>query len=187
MIETLDRSPFSEQDVLNLIRKAFASWKDTGLDTALLKMDTEQWHKKNEGRTTLVSFTDEGNLLGTITYSCLEIKAGLTGAYMAYLAVNPDAGRSGVATRLLNETIKRLTKEGVAFLESDTAIRARQSVRWHRKNGFRVVGIASFSTNNYHSLLFRRKLSADGPSDNRMLCLLQMIKSTVKLILSGGR
>ena len=176
MINTLENTPFSDEDVLELVQNAFAPWKVAGLDTALLRMNLEEWRHRILGRTVLVYL--EGNkLLGTLTFS---ISNGGKGGYISYVAVRQDTKRSGIATMLREEAERRMKAAGVEFIESDTAVRARWSVKWHRRNGFKIVGLASFSTNNYNSFLFRKSLCG---KESLVGCALRFVKSAGKLFL----
>ena len=182
MIERLENTPFSEEDVFQLIRRSFARWGEAGLDTSLLRMTLEEYHRRLEGQTVLVSYENDSPILGVLAFYCWKPREGMIGAYLDQIAVNPDTARKGIATDLWNKALALMKEAGVDFVESDTAIRAKWSKKWHRKNGFHITGVVSFNSNNYLSYMFRQRLSEKGPRDGLLIRTLLIVKSVIKLI-----
>ena len=84
------------------------------------------------------------------------------------LAVLPTAKREGIASKMLQEEIVWLQKAGYRYIIGNTAIPASWSVRWHLKNGYRIMGYSHGEGQNYASYVFRKQLYCDlrhHPSD----------------------
>lgn len=82
-------------------------------------------------------------------------------AWGANLAVAPSAKHEGIATRLLQEEIVQLRQRGYRYLQGSTGIPAIWSVRWHLKNGYRIVGYGRNEKENYPSYSFRKQFAYD--------------------------
>ena len=74
------------------------------------------------------------------------------------LAVSPSAQRQGIATRMLEEESRRARMNGYRYLKGTTAVKAVWSVRWHLKNGYRIVGYKRSAGNSCATYVFRRQL-----------------------------
>ena len=99
---------------------------------------------------------ETGELLATHSFKINRRKKSATG-YI--LAVSPKAKREGIATRMLAIETDYIIKAGCTHLLGNTAVTAPWSVKWHLKNGYRIVGYKRSSKNSYYSYVFRKQLS----------------------------
>ena len=63
---------------------------------------------------------------------------------------------------------------------ASTAIDAKSSVNWHKKNGFRIIELQSSPSTNYYSYIFRKQLVHDPKWSNPVYCKLQYWKSAIR-------
>ena len=76
-------------------------------------------------------------------------------------AVSPKVKHEGIASRMLQEEVRRLCNAGYRYFIEDTAIPATWSVQWHLKNGYYIVGYSRSERNNYASYIFRKQIAFD--------------------------
>ena len=159
VIRTLDESPFSLGDVVDLIRVSFKSWQEHGLESSLIGVSEEDFKAKTSGGTILVVYDpDVKRLLGTEAFFYRGRGTKKFG-FIGFLAVSPEAKRQGIATRLFEDIKSRFVSNGIPYIISDTACGAEWAIKWHLKTGFKKVGLVSYNTNNYYSIVFRYQIA----------------------------
>ena len=99
---------------------------------------------------------------------------------LEHLAVARNMQGQGLGTRLIREIIEIARAQGCDCVLSDTATRARSSIRAHRKAGFRIIGMESFSSTNYYSYLFRCQLKPGSPWESAWYCWKVAVCSSAK-------
>ncbi len=159
LIQRVEDSSVTYEDVVELLHLAFRDRLKEGLHYTCSDMTVEQYIDKTRNGVTLVAINPETNTLLGTSASHMEVDYGHRkfGEY-EYLAIHPDAQRSGVASKLFQEHLKRMEAAGAEYILSDTAVGARSAVRYHRRIGFKIIGLRSFRSTNYYSYLFRRQL-----------------------------
>ena len=145
-------------DELYALRKAsFEQWKDEGLYVYMASESVFATYLKDK-----VVFVAQdaatGELLAMHTLR-LNRKRGCAAG--ANLAVAPSAKHEGIASRLLQEEVSRLRHRGYRYLVGSTGIPAVWSVRWHLKNGYRIVEYKRSERENYPSYVFRKQFATD--------------------------
>ena len=156
----LKDSPFTHEEVLELIKESFQQWLDNGLGSILMQFTPSEFAEKTADAVVLVAIDSDNNeLVGTVTFTIHHTRKG-DWAYHKYLAVKPSSKNKGIATRLLEEFVSIAKKEGYAYILSNTAVPADWSVKWHKKNGFKTIGLYSTITSDYYSYLFRYQLKS---------------------------
>lgn len=160
IINPIAESPFSYDDVVNLLHDSFKERQEQGLEFTCSTMTVESFKNRTKQGTVLVAWGKDANgLLGTVTITIHTDSKGVIYGYHENLAISPCAKRLGIGTKLLEECIIITTNAGGQYILSDTAVGATSSVRWHKKNGFKIIALRSFSSTNYYSFIFRRQLS----------------------------
>lgn len=158
-IVPLENTGFSYQDVLNLIHSAFQQWEELGIESSLLSLTLEQFIERTKDSMVFIAIED-GNLVGTTTCSILKDKYNIVYAFNKYSAVLNMKKKSGVGTLLLNAEKQFVKENGCEYIISDTSVLATWSIKWHKKNNFRIIGYKSFSNNRYYSYVFRCQLTS---------------------------
>ena len=180
VIKNITETLFSFDDVVSLMHKAFEERLEQGLKFTCSNMSVEEYKNrlKSGGGVTLVAYDDENNFLyGTAMLHIYKDKRGNKYAYNENLAVVPYAKRKGIGTLLLKVIEEIAITNNCDYIGSDTSIGAKSSVKWHLKNGFKIVGYKSYNTTNNYSYLFRKQLVTSKIYDNDFLCKLIFLKS----------
>ena len=147
------------EELYELRKAAFQQWKDAGLCTEGTLVPIEQFKRYLTDKTLFVAQdAATGELLAMRTLT-LNSKKGH--AAESNLSVAPHAKRQGIATRLIEEEVQWLRDKGYRYTTCSTAIPATWSVRWHLKNGYRIVGYSRSMRHNYASYVFRKQIAID--------------------------
>lgn len=148
------------EELCKLRNSAFRQWEEKGLDViAYSKSSVEHFSQYLRDKTVFVAHDAvTGELLAMHTLRLNRRKGSATGSN---LAVVPTAKREGIASRMLQEEVRRLRKEKIRSFCGSTAIPAAWSVRWHLKNGYRIVGYSRSEKHNYASYVFRKQIAID--------------------------
>lgn len=156
IITSLEMTIFTIEDVHQLVDKAWRRWLDAGLDAVSFHLSPERFAQNMSKRKVFVAIDQEsGELLGCHALKANRKKHSLSGSF---LAVRPKAQWHGVATRLLEEEMAIAIKAGYTHMLSATAPTAYWSVRWHLKNGYRIIGYRRSPQYNHPLYIFRRQL-----------------------------
>ena len=154
-INYLEDSPFSHKDVVELIHLAFKEREEQGLHFSCSNISSEAYAEDTRAGRTIVAFDQSSKeLVGTSAIRVYD-KIPRYGLF-EYLAVRPEMARKGVATKLLQASIRYCIEKGADTVVSDTATSAKSSVKFHFKNGFKLDDIVSYPMTNYLSFVFRR-------------------------------
>ena len=98
-------------------------------------------------------------LTNCLAYNVLERTKKHRWAYDFYLAVKPKAQGQGIASRMLAYEAEVIKQAGYLYLKDNTATTAEWSVRWHLKNGYRIVGFYRVPNYNFTNYVFRKQLA----------------------------
>ena len=159
-IKRLNDTEVEIKEVVQLIVDSFQLWKDHGLLSSLLQLTEEEFMARTNEGTIFVSMDENENLLGTITFFTFgNIKRY---AKIAYLAVSESARHLGIGTLLINHCFEEAKRTHCDYILSDTAVDAYWSIHLHLKTGFVRIGVDSFKTNNYYSVLFKKIIKDSG-------------------------
>lgn len=158
-ISTREEAGVSEEAVYALFCLSFQQWSDNGIDAASLHITLEEFIKIiRKARVYVAVDTETGELVGTHT---LQLNRNKKRVHDCYLAVSPKCKREGIATRLFQVEEDYVRKGGYNYIRCTTAVNAVWSVKWHLKNGYRIVGYGRSNYNNqaYATYLFRKQIS----------------------------
>lgn len=177
----LQDSRFTHADVVELIKASFAQWQEKGLESSLLKLTPESFAKRTANDTVLVAIDNTNDtLLGTTSFAIYEDKQGKRYAYNKYSAVVNTTKQKGIGSSLLEFEKQMAVNEGCCYILSDTCVHAKWSVKWHKKNGFRIIGLKSFNFNDYYSFIFRLQLEKSSLWSSPIYCKLASFISGLK-------
>lgn len=188
-IDRLKCSPFSYEDIADLLHLSFDEHIAEGLHFTCSSMTASTFREKTRDSIVLVAWNPmDDSILGTMTVTVKKDNKQAVYGYLEYLAISPDAKRLGLGTRLLQACTDCCI--GGKYLLSDTATEAKSSVNWHLKNGFKIVGLESYASTNYYSYLFRKQIISPSKWDNNLYVRFHYLLSYIRCKLlkkSDGR
>lgn len=177
----LQDTSFTHADVLELIKESFRQWQENGIESSLLKLTPISFVEKTANAVVLVAIDDASDTLcGTTSCSIIRDKQGKRYAYNKYSAITSKTKHSGIGSSLLRYEKQLAIEERCSHILSDTCVLAKWSVNWHKKNGFRIVGLESFTTNDYYSYIFRLQLKKPSFWSSPLYCRLRFVFSWIK-------
>lgn len=138
IITTRKQHHVSDEILFDLIRSSYQQWIDAGIKTSWLHY-TFQDFKKNISRSVIYLALDE-NSNEVLGMHCFRLNLKRMIAHGFYLAVLPKVKHQGIATRMLQEEVAQIRQRGFRYLTGYTEVSAPWSVRWHLKNGYRIIG-----------------------------------------------
>lgn len=150
-----DVSGFHIDDVLHLIKEAYAERAKEGISFATLNYSVEDLNsERTDADYWFLAFDEKEDLCGTAR---LTIKENF--GEICNFAVSPQKQGKHVGSLLLQAANRFAKEQGFDYVKSFTAIRALSSVKCHCNNGFRIVGIGFNLEGNYSSFIFRNQLT----------------------------
>ena len=170
----------SWEELADLLHEAFEERLHQGLKFSCSYLTADELKRRSCGSIVLVAKdTDNGLLIGTVTIQ-INRERSHSWAYHSNLAIKPEKKHSGIASQLFSSLIEIALSHNCEYIKSDTAIGANSSVKWHLKNGFKIVGLDSFSSTNYYSYVFRRQLKSNFFWENTMCLKILFLLSSIK-------
>jgi ribosomal protein S18 acetylase RimI-like enzyme len=157
IIKNRKETDVTDETLYDLFNESFKRWKEKGLEAPWLNVSFEKFCKQLNTSTVFVAVdanTDE--LLGL---QCFRKNKKHRWAYDFYLAVKPKAQGQGIASRMLAYEAEVIKQAGYLYLKDNTATTAEWSVRWHLKNGYRIVGYYRVPNYNFTNYVFRKQLA----------------------------
>ena len=174
-IRRLKETNYSYKDLVDLLHEAFQERLKQGLKYTCSSMTEEQFCQKTIDGIVYVAVDDESGLCGTATLTIRTDKKGGRYGYNEYNGIRSDMKGKGIGTMLYREIERESRENGCEYLLSDTSTLATSAVKYHLKNGFKIIGLESYRSTNYWSYVFRRQLV---PSKKYPIyCKLQYLKS----------
>lgn len=170
----------SWEDLTNLAHESFLERLKMGLHFGASTITPEQYKVYGSGRLILVAVDrSNGTLAGTMSFKLNKDNNTYWGEHGG-LAVRPGYKKRGIATKLFERLLEVAKEKKCEFILSDTAVGAESSVRWHKKNGFKIVGLDSFSSTNYYSYIFRKQLLYHPMWSNSFYCWIRFLFSALR-------
>ena len=149
----------SAEELYRLFKAAYQQWTELGIYTPASDTTLEQFTQDISRMAVFVALDDETNeLLGMHALKLNKQKCRADGYN---LAVSPKVKREGIASRMLEYEATRLRKNGYKYMQGTSSEAATWSVKWHLKNGYRIVGYSRSENRNYASYVFRKQLAVD--------------------------
>ena len=154
--------------IYSLLQESYQLWTANGIDAPFLHDTLEGFVRRIKRAVVFVAMDAEnGELLGVHAFLPYKRQGYLFGGL---LAVSPSAQGQGIATRMLEEESRRARMNGYRYLKGTTAVKAVWSVRWHLKNGYRIVGYKRSSGSSCANYVFRKQLVPSLLWDSSLFC-----------------
>ncbi len=182
-ILSLYNTPFTTEHLLHLIKDAFKERKDAGLNYVCLSMTHEDFVKELDNSVPIVAYNKYNNTLcGCSILKLCKDKNGQYYGVEKHTSVLPMYKNQGLGSKLIKRVIEIAKKYECKYLLCSTAKSATSAIKVHKKNGYKIVGLASYKNTNYYSYKFRLNIY---PSTNKNYYFrkLYFIKSVIKTIL----
>lgn len=143
-ITTRKKYPVADEVLFRLFQRSFQQWSDNGIVAQFLSQDIEYFKRATRRASVVLAFmvngeglmVNDGDPVGMLCVNCYKDKH----AFDFYLTVAPEAKQMGVGTRMLEYAVMMLKERGYRYMTDTTSVHAVWSVRWHLKNGYRIVG-----------------------------------------------
>ena len=185
IITTRKKHPFVEDTLYALMQQSYQQWRDAGIEAAWLYRTIDDFREVIRNSVVFLAVnTDDDSLLGMHCFNCYPKKHY---AHGFYLAVSPQVKQQGIATRMLQYEEEKFRTHGYRYLRGVSKVSAIWSVRWHLKNGYRIVGYTKSEYSNFASYLFRKQIALDirhHPSDILWLPFFAPFTSKISFIAS---
>ncbi|MBQ9549121.1 MAG: GNAT family N-acetyltransferase [Bacteroidales bacterium] len=178
-IVTLREAGIGYEQLHAFLLEVFRGRLKQGLHFSLLDMDLAELSRLCDQAHCVLAAMKGDELVGTAMLTINEKRDERQGL-LEHLAVSDRMQGQGLGTRLIGEILRIAREEGCACVFSDTATRARSSVRAHRKAGFRIVGLESYRGTNYYSYIFRYQIEKDCHWSSAIYCWSSFVGSAVK-------
>ena len=159
VIHTLKKTNVSIEALYELYKESFKQWQDRQIVTPAINMSFEEFRAYIEKAMVFVALDAASNeLLGMHCFYFYRKKGYAMGFF---LVISPEVKQQGIASRMLEHEIVFFRKHGCRFLKGNTLAAATWSVRWHLKNGYRIVGYSRSINSNSPSYTFRKQFAYD--------------------------
>ena len=159
-----------KNDIINLIHESFVERTEDSLFFSCSNISKQEMDLYCKNRK-LFCYILESKIIGVIFFYIKDKKC-----YVGIVATHPKYKKNGIATALFQELVKYCREKNVEYIFADTAIKAKSSVRWHEKMGFKKFKMTSFPSTNYYSWEFVKDIK--NPNRN-------VIKRNIHLFLSS--
>lgn len=170
-IDGFDVSGFHIDDVLLLIKEAYAERAKEGISFATLSYSVEDLNsERTDADYWFLAFDENEDLCGTAR---LTIKDNF--GEICNFAVSPQKQGKHVGSLLLQAANRFAKEQELEYVLSYTAMKAASSVKCHCNNGFRIVGICFNLEKDYSSFVFRNQLSSSIFWNSKVLLRLRFV------------
>ena len=153
------RKQYSVEDevLFKLFQASFQQWYDNGIEAPFLHHTFEEFQRLVKRAVVFLAIdADDEELLGMHCFYCNKKKHRAAGFF---LAISPKAKHQGIATKLLVYEKELFLARGYRYLRGTTSVSAVWSVRWHLKNGYRIIGFGTGRKPYSDTYLFRLQLA----------------------------
>ena len=147
----------TDEALYALNKESHGMWTEQGLDAPWMHLTFPEFQQAIRGIPMFVALDAEtGELLGMHSFRTHR-KEGWCYGYR--LAIASSARREGIASRMLTYEAERIRQAGYRYLRGVTGTTAEWSVRWHLRNGYRIIGYYHSPNNNFTNYVFRKQLA----------------------------
>ncbi len=156
IIKNRKKTDVTDEVLYALSLESYRMWQEQGLEAPWMHRSLAEFQRIIHGVTVFVALDAEtGELLGM---HCFRTYRQQGWCYGFLLAVASSARREGVASRMLEYEVERIRQSGFRYIEEVTATTANWSIRWHLRNGFRIIGYYHSPNDNFANYVFRKQL-----------------------------
>lgn len=179
----IEQTSITIEQLYVLIKTAFQERKEAGLNYVCLSMTIHEFMEELNNSIPYVAIDREANVVcGCTILKIQNNKKGLLYGLEMHTSVDPKYKNRGIGSMLINAIKAKAIEMKCAYLYCSTAISAKSAIRVHLKNGYKIVGMASYPQTNYYSYRFRLALSPL-PNDNFICRKFIFIKSALRTLL----
>ena len=147
----------TDEALYALDKESHRMWTEKGLDAPWMHRSFTEFQRIIQSVAVFVALDAEtGELLGMHCFRAYRRKGW---CYGFLLAVTSSVQREGIASKMLAYEVERIRQAGYRYIREVTATTAAWSVRWHLKNGYRIVGYYRVPNNNFTNYVFRKQLA----------------------------
>ena len=158
------------KQIIDLLHSSFQERLAQGLRYSCSFMTEEQYIEKTKKGIVLVAIDEETKKLAGTTTLNLDTVSGVKRGYMEYVAIEDAYKHCGIGNLLVEEIKKLAVLEKCSYILSDTSTQAISAVRYHLKNGYKIVGLESFRSTNYWSYVFRMQMIPSKKWESDVYC-----------------
>jgi ribosomal protein S18 acetylase RimI-like enzyme len=156
IIKNRKKNDVTDEALYALSLESYRMWQEQGLKAPWMHRSLEEFQRIIHGVTVFVALDAETEeLLGM---HCFRAYRRQGWCYGFLLAVAVSARREGIASRMLEYEVERIRQSGFHYIKEVTATTADWSIRWHLRNGFRIIGYYHSPNDNFANYVFRKQL-----------------------------
>ena len=157
IIKNRKETDVTDEALYALNKESHRLWAEYGMDAPWMHRSYTEFQRIIHSVTVFVALDGEtGDLLGMHCFRAYQRKGW---CYGFLLAVTSSVQREGIASKMLAYEVERIRQSGYRYIREVTATTADWSVRWHLKNGYRIVGYYRVPNNNFANYVFRKQLA----------------------------
>lgn len=179
VIHRIEETNYTYQDVVSLLHEAFQERLNQGLRYSCSFITEKQFKEKTSNSIVCVAIDDESGLCGTATLTIKTDYKNVKYGYNEYNGIRNNMKRKGIGTLLYTYIEREALNNGCQYLMSDTSTLAKSAIKYHLKNGFKIVGLESYRSTNYWSYVFRKQLALSKKWNSTFYCNLQYLQSWI--------
>ena len=157
IIKNRKQTDVTDEALYALDDESHRIWAEKGLDAPWMHRSFTEFQRIIHSVTVFVAQDAEtGELLGMHCFRTYQRKGW---CYGFLLAVTSSVQREGIASKMLAYEVERIRQSGYRYIREVTATTADWSVRWHLKNGYRIIGYYRVPNDNFTNYVFRKQLA----------------------------
>ena len=157
LVKKKESTNITIKQIVALLHESFQERQNQGLNYTCSSINDEQFVNKTKEGIIFVAVDESTNeLIGTSTLNIHNKKHKY--GYMEYVAIKSTYKHGGIGSLLFEHLRKEAIFLGCEYIISDTSTKASSAVRYHLKNGFKIIGLESYRSTNYWSYVFRMQL-----------------------------
>lgn len=154
-IEVLKQIPddIALEQICAFVRHAFKQHMLEGIGTICSRLTAEMFKTHFKSPLILISKKEQSTEICGVL-----ILTGNPHGYIEAIAVAPAYQRQHIGNSLLRAAEQIVKERNGSFLLSDTSVLMRNSILWHKKNGFHKIALTSYRSTDYYSYILRKDL-----------------------------
>lgn len=146
----------TDEALYALNNEAYMMWSEQGMEAPWLHRSLAEFQRIIHSVTMFVALDAEtGELLGMHSFRSYRRQGW---CYGFLLAVASSARCEGIASQMFTYETEYFRRSGFSYIKEVTATTADWSIRWHLKNGFRIIGYYRSPKDNFANYVFRKQL-----------------------------
>lgn len=181
-IKELSDTKFTLRHVYDLIQSVYQERVNQGMNFWATTVSFDEFKKEYERNSAVVFVAVDdttGELFGSGTIY-IRNNNKYKYAHMTNAVVVPKMRRCGIGSKLKKARHLLAKQNGCNYISCTTGIKAKSSILWHKKNGYKIVGKSYWL--GYYSYRFRLQLVPSFFWNNDLFCKLVYIRSCIKLL-----